>query len=272
MPIPVPAYFDYLIAAYHQGQAGHHVHLGYWDPIPAGDTRPTSAEFEQAQHALIDQLIGQAHLTDEQLILDVGCGFGGTLATINPRFHRMQLHGVNIDPRQLAICAAIRPDNDNTINLTLADATTLPYADESMDRIFCVEAMFHFRSRRVFLQEAARILRPGGLLITTDILLTARLKTGAIQELVESMLDAYGPWPDPWGTDADFRQLATDSGLNCISIDDVSAQTMPSHQFTAPAYTDPPILSGDPARDAALAMQWLHQQGILRYLFLVFTR
>jgi cyclopropane fatty-acyl-phospholipid synthase-like methyltransferase len=33
--------------------------------------------------------------------VDVGCGFGGTIASLNEHFSDLQLTGVNIDLRQL---------------------------------------------------------------------------------------------------------------------------------------------------------------------------
>ena len=42
-----------------------------------------------------------AGIADGQHILDVGCGFGGTVASLNENFSRVHLLGVNIDERQL---------------------------------------------------------------------------------------------------------------------------------------------------------------------------
>ncbi len=44
----------------------------------------------------------------------------------------------------------------------VGDATRLPIADQSIDRVISVEAAFHFRSRRAFFDECFRVLKPGG--------------------------------------------------------------------------------------------------------------
>jgi len=47
-------------------------------------------------------VLSAAELTDGQSVLDCGCGFGGTLRSIDESRRRTSLIGVNIDPRQLA--------------------------------------------------------------------------------------------------------------------------------------------------------------------------
>src|SRR5690349_5084989 len=128
----VPPYFDALIEAYRRGATQRPVHLGYWPGRDDGD-------FARAQARLDEVMIESADIRDGQSILDIGCGFGGTLARINDHHHDMRLAGVNIDDRQLAICRAIVPRAGNALALHLADATALPFADATFDRVFCIE-------------------------------------------------------------------------------------------------------------------------------------
>ena len=141
----VPVYFDYLIDAFHRGGAGRCVHLGYWDDPEAG-----GEDFAGAQQRLDSKLIELCDPADGQAVLDVGCGFGGTLGTLNRRFCGMRLAGVNIDDRQLEICRLLLPASGNLIEWHAADACSLPFPDASVDRVLCIEAMFHFGSRREF--------------------------------------------------------------------------------------------------------------------------
>src|SRR5207342_2648318 len=65
------------------------------------------------------------------------------------------------------------------------DATRLPFADDSFDGVISVEAAFHFPSRARFFVEAFRVLRPGGVLSTSDIS-TSRYPRGP-RELVAAV-------------------------------------------------------------------------------------
>jgi MPBQ/MSBQ methyltransferase len=262
----LPAYFDYLIPAFREGAASRHVHLGYWDD-PSSAASNADGAFEAAQRRLDEEMIALADTASGHAILDVGCGFGGTLAALNNKVEGSWLAGVNADPRQLAICRQIKPEKGNRIEWQEADAARLPFAAGSFDRVLCIEAMFHFGSRRAFFLEAARVLKPGGALVGSDITLTKPLAPLPVPGLsIEAPLqDGYGPWPDFWCDDADHDILATAAGLKTGVMKDATANTLPSHRFTAPADADDGRDTGNAALRAALMLRWLHTSGRLRY-------
>lgn len=259
----VPAYFDYLIEAFHRGEAGRHVHLGYWNAAPDA----TGESFAAAQQRLDEKLAAMAGLEAGQAILDVGCGFGGTLGSLNRHLSGMRLAGVNVDRRQLDICRMQQPAGGNRFEWHEADACRLPFPDRSFDRVLCIEAMFHFRSRREFFLEAARVLKPGGALIGSDITIAQSAQALEVPGFcIEAPLqDGYGPWPDFWGDDADHAALAGAAGLRVAALQDATANTLASHGFTAPHDADESRDTGNVALRAALMLRWLHREGHLRY-------
>lgn len=262
-----PPYFDYLIERFRRGEGGRYVHLGYWDP-PVNALAVPEDDFEPAQRRLDRVLFEAANLCDGQHVLDVGCGFGGTLESINSSFSRMRLAGVNIDPRQLAICRELAPLNGNRLEWCEADACALPFAADLFDRVLCIEAMFHFSSRRDFFCEVARVLSPGGALIGSDIAIapSARRVETEGSRIEAIVRDAYGPWPDLWGEEGDPATLARAAGMRCTWFLDATAHTLPSHRFTAPAEPDDRRDNGhNQARRAALMLKRLHAEGLLRY-------
>jgi MPBQ/MSBQ methyltransferase len=266
VPPPLPRYFDLLIEGFRAGAAGRDVHLGYWDDPPPLSAPCSPEEFRAAQARLTDIVIGLVDSKAGRTVLDVGCGFGGTLEAL-AKWPAARLVGVNHDERQLAICRSLRP-GISSLSLIAADACALPFGAESFDCLFCVEAMFHFHSRPAFLQEVGRVLGHGERAAVTDILLRPPgLDAPWPLETIETTLRSeYGPWPQLWLTMDDVLGAAAAAGLRAEKFIDATRQTLPSYRVTAP---------GKPSSlrpSAGSVMRWLHEAGYLTYACISFVK
>ena len=266
----LPAYIDGLIAAYRAGHTGRDLHLGYWDQPPDLGRPCSPGEFAVAQARLTERIVGGVPLKPGHRVLDVACGLGGTLATLGAHCSDLALVGLNIDLQQLELCRDIAPPAHGRLSLVQGDACALPFTPASYDHVFCVEAVFHFRSREIFLHEAARVLRPGGLLVLSDILL--RKPGGAtpwsMATIAAILRRDYGPWPEIWADAGRLISGAADAGLMLAADEDWTVQTKPSYRMTSP--DDRPERRRNP--DAGNIMRWLHSHGCLSYRVLVFRR
>jgi SAM-dependent methyltransferase len=266
----LPAYLDRIIAAYRAGYAGRDLHLGYWDDPPDLDTPSAPGEFEAAQARLTERILELAGLRRGQRLLDAACGLGGTLASIAARFEAMTLIGLNIDPRQLELCRDIVPGTSGSLALVAADACALPFAAASLDHVFCIEAMFHFRSRRDFFAEAARLLRPAGTLVVSDILLDD--PGGAApwdrQTIEAAIRRDYGPWPQLWIKTCSLERWAAAEGLAPVMAEDWTVATLPSYRTIAPNENT----ASWRCPDAGNVLRWLHRHRWLTYQLLILQR
>lgn len=92
-------------------------------------------------------------------ILDLGCGTGGTLAVVS-EFGRAV--GLDPFPDALAYCR-----RRGLRELVAADATRLPFAEAGFDLVTSFDVFEHIADDGAAFAEAARMLRPGGLLLLT---------------------------------------------------------------------------------------------------------
>jgi ubiquinone/menaquinone biosynthesis C-methylase UbiE len=138
-------------------EASLFANYGYWE----ADT----VSAREACENLMDRLIAMMPHR-RGLVLDVACGLGATSRHLARQFGAENVTGVNISPKQLEVCRETSPGS----RFLQMDATRLDFPDATFDHVVCVEAAFHFEPRRSFLEEALRVLKPGGSLVLSDIL------------------------------------------------------------------------------------------------------
>ncbi len=250
-------YIPGLIAAYEAGFATDHVHLGYWPEGRDLDWAAAQDAMTQLHLALLDPSEGQS-------VVDIGCGLGSSLRVLDGMLQDSLLTGVNIDGRQLAICARLASQKNNTFDWVEADATATGLPAETFDRALSLEAMFHFPSRAAFFAEMHRILRPGGLLVCSDILF-AKPENDDEAAWLELVVRGYAPWPDPITDQAQVSTLAQDAGLVVLSTQDITDATTPTWAQIVSSKDGP--LSSPQA-----AMKALHHAGRLQYVVSVLQK
>jgi ubiquinone/menaquinone biosynthesis C-methylase UbiE len=100
----------------------------------------------------------------DAVVLEVGCGSGHWLADLSSHGVR-RLLGVDRSARMLELAKVAAPN----ACLVRAEATSLPWSNRSVDRVFCVNALHHFPEQQPFLAECRRVLRPGGGVLTVGL-------------------------------------------------------------------------------------------------------
>lgn len=246
------------------------VHWGYWDK--PGRAVCSAGEFAAAMERLNELVVVAAGVSSSQRVLDAGCGFGGTLDSINKRLEGMELTGVNIDPRQLVHARAqVRPRPGNRVEFVEADACALPFPDASFDRALAVECIFHFPSRLAFLKQAARVLKPGGLLALSDFVPGKMGRGGFIGSWIEKKIgEGYGGLGDNW-RDGDYATMAKAAGLDLLQDNDITENTLPTYPFLLKLLRRDPLAAAKMLWPTRL-LWWVSALGFVKYRVLAFRK
>jgi ubiquinone/menaquinone biosynthesis C-methylase UbiE len=104
-------------------------------------------------------------------ILEVGCGSGVSTRLLAERLQPRRLVAIDTDPSmiELARRRVRRPPPGSAVDLTLADATRMPFPDGEFDAVFEVGVIHHVPQWRAALREIGRVLRPGGVFFFVEV-------------------------------------------------------------------------------------------------------
>ena len=188
---------------------GQHVHHGYWDD--AQDNTPA----KPAQERLLEELYTFAGRPQAEHVLDVGCGYGGTLRWLAGKTGARGT-GITLSPAQRFI-ATLRnrlAGYGNIIEVQVADAQQAwSFASESVDLVWCMECSEHLEDRLHLYREAYSILKPGGTFCLAAWLASANDSDSAnnLRKEVERGMLCY-----PFATVATYEQHAHTAGFEWI--------------------------------------------------------
>jgi len=122
---------------------------------------------------LTERLGRMLELTPDRRALDIACG-NGTSAILLARQFGCAVVGVDLAPLLIsrARSAASREVLGPLLDFALGDAEALPFSDGSFDVVFSECAISTFPDKLASAREMARVLKSGGHLGFTDIVLT----------------------------------------------------------------------------------------------------
>ena len=110
------------------------------------------------------EILARVPDTRGQRLLDLGCGNGNILKTLNERIHA-EYYGLDISEKMIEEAGK---KLGKAARLQVGDAEQLPYKDNFFDVVVCNASFHHYPNPEKAAAEMGRIIKPGGLLILGD--------------------------------------------------------------------------------------------------------
>lgn len=162
-------------------------------------------------------------------VLELGCGVGAQLRVLLERFPGVHFTGVDTSPEQLARASRLLADPlaAGKVELVEASAYGLPFADASFDGAYTIWVLEHLDDHGALLREARRVLKPGGVMVCTEVF-NAGLFTDPPMPGLTRWWRAFNVLQRELGGDPDvgirLAALLTGAGFEDIRFREVSPQ------------------------------------------------
>jgi microcystin synthetase protein McyJ len=139
------------------------LNLGYWKE---------ARTYPDACVAMVELLGTRAGLRPGDEVLDVGVGFAEQDFVLLERFKLSRIAGLDITPVHVdkGRERVAKRGLEKQIDIRLGSATAIEFPDASFDSVLALECAFHFDTRDQFMDQAFRVLKPGGSLAIADML------------------------------------------------------------------------------------------------------
>ncbi len=167
--------------------------------------------FQRNYDVIADDILGY---TSSGRLLDIGTGPGWLLIALRRKNNRLELTGLDISRSMVAKAQKNidRVGMSGTIRVTEGTVASLPFPDGAFDTVVSTGSLHHWKDHVSGLDEAYRVLKPGGTALIYDI------ATDTPREIIDDMSRRFGrlrvmllwihAFEEPFLSQRDFRALA----------------------------------------------------------------
>lgn len=242
--------------------------------------------YPEACEALADRLASGLRLESATRLVDVGFGCGDQILRWIQRYGVRNIAGLNLSHGQTELARrrvadSGHPDVAGGLQQGSVDSLSewaLQTGHSPVDAVVALDCAYHFPSRRSFLRQAAQILRPGGRIALSDLIL-ARPGLPLHRRAMLGVMGHFSRIPSEnlVGRD-DYLAQWRGAGLEVELIEDITGHVFqPFGEWLARyrAGLEPDVahrIDWKKYRATAAFLRWADREQVLRYVTCVGVR
>lgn len=180
-------YYDTTEVHYDRGWDLRHslaMHYGYWDE--------KTRDFRSSLQRMNEALASFGAIQSGERVLDAGCGVGGSSIFL-ARELGCQVTGISLSEQQVESARknAVAKGVELSTRFEKVDFRSTPFENASFDVVWALESAVYDPAKHDFLQEAFRLLKPGGRLILGEYIKTAKRMRKRDERVFHQWLNAW---------------------------------------------------------------------------------
>lgn len=187
------------------------IHYGYWDE--------RVKTFPQSLQRMNEIMSEAADIKENYSVLDAGCGIGGSSIFIAQQ-KKCKVTGITLSERQVIKAKEIAEKRKLTdyVEFHQMNYSATSFPDQSFDIVWGCESICYADDKKQFIQEAFRLLKPGGRLIIAD---------GFVTKFENNEHPIVRKWLDGWQVNylespEQFCQFMSDIGFINVNYKNIS--------------------------------------------------
>jgi tocopherol O-methyltransferase len=210
--------FDY--EHFWSGRRALALHFGYYD----AETKTHEASLMR----LNEVLANLAQIKAKDIVLDAGCGYGGSSLWLAENIGCKAI-GITVVPYQVtkAQHSADKSSASAKLRFIEGDYANTGLPEKSVTVVWGLESIVHCEDKQRFVEEAYRLLKPGGRILISEYMLREKPPLTKVEhKIMEPFLHGW-MMPDLL-TPSQYNNMLTKAGFRNVEIHDLSDNVEPS--------------------------------------------
>lgn len=187
---------------------GEDIHVGLYQD-------PGEKVFDASRRTVAEMAAKLPELNERTRVIDIGSGYGGA-ARYLAREHGCKVVALNLSERENERGRRLTAEQGLADRVEIVDGSfeDIPYGDGTFDVVWSQDAFLHSGDRRRVLEEAVRVLAPGGHFIFTDPMQTDDCPEDVLQPIYDRLL------LETLGSPSFYRDTLAELGLEALGFDE----------------------------------------------------